>query len=179
MDFGRFCAVEYQTSENSDVRGPILVGMSDDGRAYTWHSYGVTPFTMPQMTILAEYARSDFKSVADIQARFEQDFPPIPRVIQSAGWLAPDGKFYPCRYYEHDILAERLSEIYYGSRCGTQMLDGHGWLRIDSTGVIKNRFHVDDITQTQIDTLSNLCFHADGEYCRHLAVELDNILGAL
>src|SRR5690242_16579063 len=40
-------------------------------------------------------------------------------VCQSAGWLAPNGKFYPCEYYQHDTFATSLAAIYYDSLDGT------------------------------------------------------------
>lgn len=176
MSFTRYCAVVYQTDGSEEKRGPILVGMDSEDRPFILNRYSYVPFQIADITVIKEYLSATLNDDTAYE-QFYQDFPPTHRIQQSPGWLAPDGKFYPCRYFEHDILAGRLSKIYYGtSRSDGSLLEAHNWLRLDYTGFVKSHIHYEGVTQAQIETLSDLCFHADTEYARNLAHELDNIL---
>jgi len=61
---------------------------------------------------------------------------PQEKYIPSAGWLSPDGRFFPCDRAEHDDLAVRLNR-YLVKRSGVSdvtALEEAGWLRVDSDG---------------------------------------------
>ncbi|HTD78903.1 MAG TPA: hypothetical protein VK898_14795, partial [Chloroflexota bacterium] len=71
------------------------------------------------------------------QLEFARDFPPRPvPPVPTPAWLAPDGRFYACRWLEHDRLSYRLAAAYYADPRGTQALERHGWLRVQRDGTI-------------------------------------------
>ncbi len=74
------------------------------------------------------------ESVAALSKQFDLDFPPLSAIRESAGWLAPDGKFYPCDFLEHYFLAIRLSLLYYDDDKGATTLERRGWVHIQNTG---------------------------------------------
>ena len=99
-------------------------------------------------------------------------------VQQSAGWLAPDGKFFPCLYYEHDSFARHLAVIYYdtlGSNA-TRVLELNNWIRIydnGHTGVADYGSFVP--TKKQMKTMEDIItsFCRDEEYCNTLKENLE------
>lgn len=96
--------------------------------------------------------------IDQIELDFYQNFN-VPRPApphQSPGWLAPDGKFYPCAWYEHDGYARRLAAIYYSSLDSTRELERRGWLRILTGGVVGNIDHDAGVTQAQYDALFDM-----------------------
>ena len=98
-----------------------------------------------------------------VYLRFFHDFPRKPsKPIESAGWLAPDGKFYPCHYMEHDAIAEGLAAQTYNSLEGVRLLETKGWARVGEEGLIAQRHGDRDtemklqLTQAQLDTMFDL-----------------------
>ena len=71
---------------------------------------------------------------------------------KTEGWIAPNGRFYPCKFREHLELAERLSVVYYGTTDGPRDLEKHGWIKVYLDGRT-NSTTDDRCTQKQLDTL--------------------------
>jgi len=97
----------------------------------------------------------DYKKIDDLFIYFYKNFNvPEQYNSQSSGWLSPDGKFYPCDYYQHDSFARSLAAIYYISLEGTKALELCGWIRIYDDG---NVGHLEiNPTQKQIDTVQDI-----------------------
>lgn len=66
------------------------------------------------------------------------------------GWLSPDGKFYGCKYYEHDDLAYALIRV------PTMGLEYNGWVRVHDE--IFRRPVIGEITKRQEAVLVKLGF---------------------
>jgi hypothetical protein len=69
-------------------------------------------------------------------------------VTQDTGWLSPEGRFYPCSYYGHDLVAHRLGK-------GRYELDRLGWVVLSgSNGIHKGDI---EVTQAQRDRVFDWC----------------------
>ena len=117
-------------------------------------------------------------SVADWErahTEFAREFPPeavLPRPVPA--WLAPDGRFYACRWLEHDRLSHRLSAALYDDPSGTRLLERRGWVRIQRDGtIIRAPLASTDLSQPQLDVLFSLAQVASGEYRANIEAELE------
>ena len=82
-----------------------------------------------------------------------------------AGWLSPDGYFYPCEPWEHDSLAETICRAELRVLKGASYLEGQSWLRIYDDGLVARGWGgARQLTQRQRDTLWDLYQMSDGEY---------------
>lgn len=177
MSFLAYSAISYKDERESVAQGPALVAIGENGEFFIPTSFrGYISFHCAEHTVLAEYTLAEYGSEGAVERAFYQQFPPVAKREQSAGWLAPDGKFYPCRYFEHDRLAERLSRIYYGTDYGSEVLSRHEWLRIDASGALKGVVNFGYVHQAQIDAMSDLCFlDAKSAYARTMMPLLEAI----
>jgi hypothetical protein len=109
------------------------------------------------------------------QLEFAQDFPP--RAVPphpAPAWLSPDGRFYACRWLEHDRLSYRLAAAYYGDPRGTQALEKHGWLRVQRDGtIVRPPYARRGPSQPQLDVLFTLVQVSRGEYHANIRDELE------
>jgi hypothetical protein len=96
---------------------------------------------------------------------------------QSAGWLAPDGRFYTCHYAQHTRMADRITAILYNSMDGDVILERKGWLRIEDDGSTQfsNSFSRGGAraTEAQEATLNRLASVGDGEWVRNMLQNLE------
>jgi hypothetical protein len=78
-----------------------------------------------------------------LMARATLSFP-ARKLHQSPGWIAPNGRFFPCLWYEHDSQAEELARRYYPdeARCksGTQIFEEKRWVRLLENGAFRVGF---------------------------------------
>jgi hypothetical protein len=88
---------------------------------------------------------------------------PSRKLSQSPGWIAPNGRFFPCSWYEHDKRAEELAKTYYPDeahrKSGTQIFEEKRWVRLLDNGsfyVGHQLKVVPRITQAQLDMLFDL-----------------------
>jgi hypothetical protein len=102
--------------------------------------------------ILRHY--KDDESTEDILMHFYKTYnvPKSDKSKQSAGWLSPDGAFFPCHSWEHDDLADHLSAIYYDSIEGTRALEDKKWIRVHYDGTTSSFAK----TQDQLNTVADL-----------------------
>jgi len=79
------------------------------------------------------------------------------------GWIKKDGVFFPCKYFQHDALADAL-----GYKNGDEMLK-QGWVKVQEAnqGLIKKPadlyWHTKP-TQSQIDTIWDWCKDNNREF---------------
>jgi hypothetical protein len=116
------------------------------------------------------------------QLQFARDFPPraVPPCA-APGWLAPDGRFYACRWLEHDRLGYRLAAAHYGDPCGPLTLEQRGWLRVQHDGTIVRLPSARLPSQAQLDVLFTLLEVSQGVYRANIReqLELACVLAAL
>ena len=132
----------------------------------------------PGHVVLKQYAvhpsgpcRADWQRT---QLQFARDFPP--RAVPphpSAAWVAPDGRFFACRWLEHDRLGYRLAAAYYADPCGPLALEQRGWLRVQHDGTIVRAPSVRAPSQPQLDVLFTLVELAKGAYRANIREELE------
>jgi len=98
---------------------------------------------------------------------------PLASYKESAGWLAPDGLFYPCENAGHDRLATELAFEIYNSTGGTQTLEKNNWVRISRFGTITCEnffFRLNDLQKGAIENLANM---STGVYQKNMLDILD------
>jgi hypothetical protein len=128
-----------------------------------------------------EYKSDDWWDRLDeIRNQFEFDFPPEAELKVSGGWLAPDGKFYPCGYMEHLGEAYRLALVLHNDDDGEKTLEEKGWAKILDTGItFLLTFERKGYTQAQINTLGDLLVLAKQEdeekFAENISRELQTI----
>jgi hypothetical protein len=68
-----------------------------------------------------------------LSGRQDWESPPVKgEVSQDFGWIARDGVFYVCRYFEHDALATRIVKHIFGQEANDaeRFLDERGFIRV-------------------------------------------------
>jgi hypothetical protein len=100
---------------------------------------------------------------------------------QSPGWIAPNGRFFPCPCHEHDSQAENLAKKYYSDeakrKSGTQIFEEKRWVRLSENGAFRvgpDLQAVPRITQAQRDTLFDLAIiNKENDFSRRLMMWLN------
>lgn len=96
---------------------------------------------------------------------------------QSAGWLSPVGKFYPCDYAAHGAMARRIAAILYNTLDADKALESRGWWRISDDGIIstigwgRKRDH--QATEAQEATINRLASVGDHGWQRIMLHNLE------
>jgi len=115
--------------------------------------FGLGPSHLPDGygTVVKDYGLVDWD---EIEIVFARDYPPEVGVRDSAGWIAPDGRMFPCRGWEHDVMAWRVFLYYYRKQPAsvTVEMERAGWIRLYDDGFSHNTVP----TQRQINTLGVL-----------------------
>ena len=182
-----WCAIKHKVGDR--WYGPSLVTIRSD--AVYWSG---GPSYMPvhdwdeEIQIVKDYGEIDSMergAYEHLHDQFELDFPPVAETKVSAGWLAPNGRFYPCHYMEHLSEAYHLAFVHYQERGdGEQRIEKEGWAKIFSDGIcllpssyLYNRDG--EYTQAQLDTLGNLLVLATQEgaegYTKNIKKELEKV----
>jgi len=168
-------AIKYKAGPKSNWIGPTLVEIEGDTVYWDGGPAYMTIHEESEIEHVKHYVNvHDYKSddwwdrVDEIRNQFEFDFPPEAELKVSGGWLAPDGKFYPCGYMQHLDEAYRLAFVHYNSEDGEKTLEQKGWAKILDTGVIFLLSHIrfdkdGKYTQAQINTLGDLLVLASQE----------------
>ena len=191
--FKRYLAIDYFHGNEQHAASLVAVHPDDPERLH-WNggnSY-TTGIEGKHYAILKHYRVKDYMQRAhaederdrraEAEETIEKDFykefhrptPDAPR--QSAGWIAPDGRFYACRYNEHDWLAKCLCICIYDDypySCSGFLEEKH-WLRILSEGVLNWGGYRGKISQAQYDTLNELAKVSVGKYQQFIRRELEN-----
>lgn len=118
----------------------------------------------------------DYKKLEEIELDYYFNFnvPKKATPFQSAGWISPQGDFYPCEYYQHDSVGKHLAIIHYKSFDALSELEKNGWIRVFDTGIMDIDYK-NGVTQKQLDTIFDLYKASDGDYKRHMR----NVLNSL
>jgi len=80
-------------------------------------------------------------------------------VRKFSGWIAPDGKYYPCDSWCHDSTGYILARQYYGEDGSIYSLEQNHWIRLYKDGVaamINHTMRNRPVSQKQMDTLQDL-----------------------
>ena len=101
---------------------------------------------------------------------------------QSPGWIAPNGRFFPCPCHEHDSQADELAKKYYPDeakrKSGTQIFEEKRWVRLLENGAFRvgsDLQAMPRITQAQRDTLFDLVnFNKENDFSRMLMMWLNH-----
>src|SRR5215510_7927154 len=95
---------------------------------------------------------------------------PVRKFHQSPGWIAPNGRFFPCPCHEHDSQAEELARKYYSNEVKR-------WVRLLENGAFRvgsDLQAVPRITQAQRDTLFDLAsINKENDFSRSLMMWLN------
>jgi hypothetical protein len=92
---------------------------------------------------------------------------------QAAGWIAPDGRFYPVPHWGHITVAAQLRAAGHGPEDPWDMRDGWVMVRAHGEAVALP----DRVTQAQLDCLGDMLLGApDGPYRSHLLASLRSLL---
>jgi hypothetical protein len=158
--------------------GPLLAILDDGSPGRCAWSPGSPTVPLPvEATILREYAVDASDAAwADWQRaefQFARDFPPLPSEPRAgAAWVAPDGRFYGCRWMEHDRLAYRLAAAVYADPRGPWALEQRGWLRIAQDGTAIRSSFREPPTQEQLNVLFALLQSSEGAFRESMSEEL-------
>lgn len=120
----------------------------------------------PDMKILAIYPLPEDYTYEDedrIEVEFYQTINPAqPGILGKDGWLAPDGRFYPCQYGEHYSVAKALVAKHFETISSTadDVLMQAGWRRLQNGHLAAPvTFKAPPPTQKQIDAIYDLTVH--------------------
>lgn len=163
MSKRHYVVITYKAGAKSDVTMGPAFGHCVRDTFYHWHG----PTRMgwpPDAVIVKDYGMVDSEddlALRELEVRFMRDFP-IPHDSKAGGgWLAPDGKYYPCRSWEHSRNIVLLALQIYGTYSpgtegyGTEdRMERLGWLKLYDDLVVVPRYKA--LTQAQIDTLGEL-----------------------
>lgn len=158
-----YVVITYTAGAKHDVNMGPAFGHRVRDTFYHWH--GPSRMGWPRdAEIVKDYGIVDSKNdlaQRELEVRFMRDFP-IPHGIKAdGGWLAPDGKYYPCRAWAHSGTINLLALQVYGTDVpGTEgygiedRMEHLGWLKVYDDLVVLPKHK--DLTQAQIDTLGEL-----------------------
>ena len=107
---------------------------------------------------------------------------PARKFHQSPGWIAPNGRFFPCPCHEHDSQADDLAKKYYPDearrKSGTRIFEEKRWVRLLENGsfsVGADLQAIPRITQAQRDTLFDLVnFNKENDFSCMLMMWLEH-----
>jgi len=125
----------------------------------------IGPYNPEYHEIVLDYGEvewNDIDAYEALEVRYAHDYPPEIGLRDSEGWLAPDGKFFPCRSWEHDSTAFHVYRYVYDkapSSSAVSEMEQRGWVRIYAN-VFRNK---KELTQAQLDTLWDLAQITENE----------------
>jgi hypothetical protein len=91
---------------------------------------------VPSLHLIAEWEpMSSSKAELKYLTEFRSIKPSKPDTV-SGGWLAPDGKWYPCHYAQHDAMARRIVATLYNKLGDAAILEEKGYIRIHDDGMV-------------------------------------------
>lgn len=180
-------AIKHKVGTKSLWMGPSLVTIRGNNVYWSGGPSYMPVHDWENVQIVKDYGEiddMDEDKIDDLFDQFTLDFPPEAELKLSGGWLAPDGKLYPCRFMEHLNHAQELAFVHYQERGdGAQRLEKEGWAKLYSDGVCllpaSYMYNRDgEYTQAQLDTLGDLFVLATNEedevYAEHIKNEIDS-----
>ena len=166
---------------DSDTSIPALAWIKN-GTVYWDGGPGYCPFSADQHKIVRRY---DWPKDEPNYAEFYREFGPPPSPLaQSGGWLAPDGRFWPCKGFEHGYFERVLSYMLYGEYGTRNTIENRGWIKIYPDGLCCRPFrwvdharHDISVTPAQGDALlSIVALDPTSEYGRQMGAQLTYFL---
>jgi hypothetical protein len=159
-----YYVIQYHFGADHDILSAPLFGHRRGADFMHWHGPSYMPWPK-DAEVLADYGlvdSGDDEALDAVEVRFARDYPWPCELKPGGGWLAPDGKFYPCSWREHIAAADLIALAVYGTAYPGQTghgtvdrLERLGWLKLYDDLVDWRRDHA-DLTQAQIETLGEL-----------------------
>jgi len=151
----------------------------DPTKIYWSGGYSYCYVTDPEIVKDYGYISSDdYKKIEEIELDFYFNFnvPKKATPFESAGWISPEGDFYPCNYFEHDSVGRHLAVLCYKSFDGVQELEKYKWIRVYDSGIMDIDYNF--ATQKQLDTMYDLAKASkiDGKYNENVHGTLQAVL---
>lgn len=175
-------AVMTLTCNDCYWQGPSLVTIRGDtiywrGGPSRMHIHDMDG-TVKILKDYGEIESGDEDTIDQLYDQFDHDFPPEKELKVSAGWLAPNGDFYPCRYTEHLDVAQHIAFVTYGERGdGAQRLENEKWAKVGTTGYVTTHDYTATYTKKQLETMMALVVLAKEDretYALTMAEEVRN-----
>lgn len=140
----RFFIAMYSAGPNSDhMVGPALLstyypvveGAGNSSIERVYHHDGPTwmPLIAGEYEVLRVF-RPGTQYISALLALYEQYGPEPEAPCRSAGWIAPNGAFYPCDYGNHRSTAYAITMKLWRSEGGEKELNQKRWLMLYFTG---------------------------------------------
>jgi len=159
----------YAYMPRGERLGYSIPGLGMESGGYIYHNGGITymPWSLDQFSIRKRYGLHKDTEAKRITALLFKDFPPktgpATAVVRlGAAFINPEGDIYPCRSFEHSVLARRINIVLEtGDRShifGDETLMKRGWVRLQYNGL----HCYGDLTQRQIDALWDIAVAAKG-----------------
>ena len=173
---GQWVALRWQRT-NDGI--PTIARIKND--TIYWDGGGHCPLS-DDYKIIKGY---DWPEEEPNDAEFYRDFGPQPQPLtQGAGWLAPDGRFWPCQSYEHNYYERALSYMLYGEYDTRNSIENRGWVKIYPDGLCCRPFRWVDYTRHDLAltpeqglALQNIVYlDPESEYGRQMASQLTYLL---
>jgi hypothetical protein len=141
----RLIAIQIDDNER-----PVLC-RTDDYTKFYWGVSGPSWFTARKTRVLKDYgevggtlaidlSEEEEAALATLEIAFILDFPLEPKLGDDEGWIAPDGRFYPCPDGSHTTTAWTLYVMTHREACDTarDALMSAGWLEVHQDRVLVN-----------------------------------------
>lgn len=114
---------------------------SDDPTKFYWGGGSSWCVFLPTTRIVKDYGLvddMDDDKIDAIELEFYKEFTvrKAEKPFQSAGWISPEGDFYPCSWRGHDSLAKAISRVLFNSDLGARELEQNHWARVYSDGEV-------------------------------------------
>jgi len=94
---------------------------------------------------------------------------------QRPGWIAPDGKWFPCGYFDHLEIARPLAKGFYNDLRGSICLEERGWMKVSGSGSLMIGWLEKEplfITDDQVETVLRILDASSGEFADNLKQNL-------
>lgn len=161
-----------------DVDAFVEFDHKDPTKFYWGGTYSHCYTADPEIVKDYGYISSDnYKKIEEIELDFFFNFnvPKKATPFESAGWISPEGDFYPCKYFEHDSFGKHLAVLLYKSFDGVQELEKHKWIRVLDSGLTDIDYN--DVTQKQLNIMYDIYTASVTEkYKKHVYDTLNAVL---
>lgn len=165
----RYLTINYTVTFPNPNAKPIHYSHSllqtPDGEMFYHPEGGPTHFYLKEYGVVKDHGELNLGDNWDtieqlILSNAKTHHCPEQVVRPGAGWLSLQGKFYPCKAWEHDGLARQICRAVLGVLEGTGYLESRGWIRIYEDGLVALR---QKLNQKQLNTVWDLHQASDDE----------------
>ena len=152
---------------------PCLMMLDDDGVLYYAGRFqNIGFYNSKYHTVVKDYGVIDFDDydkLDKLEIKLCREYPPNEGIEELlTGWILPGGRFFSCRSFEHDSMAFYIYKYVYGKWLGggIRQIENEGWVRV-FINCVRYKQTI-DITNAQIDTLSEIYIKTDNEQFKML-----------